>query len=184
MLWQPGVVEEIEYPGLVRTLLADFGVHVTDDELERFLDAEHAAWIPAQVMGATTHALLDALRDRGLKLGLVSNAFDPGHLLHRDLERSGLASRLDFAVFSSEVGMRKPHPSIFERTLEALGVEPENALFVGDRLYEDVLGAGRLGMATAQALWFRVDEHPEGGEPDFQAFTQVDVLNAARRLQT
>jgi putative hydrolase of the HAD superfamily len=94
----------------------------------------------------------------------------------------GLADRLDFAVFSSEVGVRKPHPQIFERALEALGVEPENALFVGDRLYEDVRGAGELGMTTVQALWFRADDHPEGGEPDHQAFTQLDVLNVARRL--
>ena len=61
--------------------------------------------------GTQTHALLDALRERGLKLGLVSNAFDPGWLLQEDLERMGLAERLDTAVFSSEVGKRKPHPA-------------------------------------------------------------------------
>ena len=94
----------------------------------------------------------------------------------------GLAERLDFSVFSSEVGIRKPHPAIFERALEALEVEPAHALFVGDRLYEDVRGAGELGMTTVQALWFRADEHPEGGEPDYQAFTQMDVLNIVRRL--
>jgi putative hydrolase of the HAD superfamily len=94
----------------------------------------------------------------------------------------GLAERLDFSVFSSEVGTRKPHPAIFERALEALAVEPECALFVGDRLYEDVRGAGELGMTTVQALWFRADEHPEGGDPDYEAFTQMDVLNIARRL--
>jgi putative hydrolase of the HAD superfamily len=126
--------------------------------------------------------LLESLRERGLKLGLVSNAFDPGWLLHRDLEQLGLAERLDFAVFSSEVGKRKPHPAIFERALEALDVAAADAVFVGDRLYEDVRGAGELGMATVQALWFRADEHPEGGEPDFQAFTQMDVLNVVDRL--
>jgi FMN phosphatase YigB (HAD superfamily) len=53
---------------------------------------------------------------------------------------------------------------------------------VGDRLYEDVRGAAELGMTTVQALWFRADEHPEGGEPDHQAFTQMDVLNITRRF--
>jgi len=180
--WVPGTVEEIEYPELVRRLLADFEVTIDDDELRRYLEAEHSAWDPARVLGAHTHALLESLRSRGLKLGLVSNAFDPGWLLHRDLEQMGLAQRLDFSVFSSEVGTRKPHPAIFERALEALGVEPENALFVGDRLFEDIRGAGELGMRTVQALWFRVDEHADGREPDHQAFTQVDVLNVARRL--
>ena len=182
LFWAPGAVEELEYPGLVRQLLEDFGIEVDDEELTRFLEAEHAAWNPARQLAAHTPALLEALRERGLKLGLVSNAFDPGWLLHRDLEQMGLAERLDFAVFSSEVGMRKPHPAIFERALDALDVDAADAVFVGDRLYEDVHGAGELGMTTVQALWFRADEHPEGGEPDFQAFTQMDVLNVVDRL--
>jgi putative hydrolase of the HAD superfamily len=180
--WTPGTVEELEYPGLVRQLLGDFGIEVSDEELIRFLEAEHAAWDPARQLAAHTHALLEALRGRGLKLGLVSNAFDPGWLLHRDLEQMGLAERLDFSVFSSEVGKRKPHPAIFERALEALSVAAEDTVFVGDRLYEDVRGAGELGMTTVQALWFRADEHPEGGVPDFEAFTQMDVLNFVDRL--
>jgi putative hydrolase of the HAD superfamily len=182
LFWVHGTLEEIEYPGLVRELFGHFGIDLTDEELGRFLEAEHAAWEPARVLGSTTHALLEALRSRGLRLGLVSNAFDPGWLLHRDLEQMGIAERIDYAVFSSEVGKRKPHPEIFERALEALEVAPGEALFVGDRLYEDVRGAAQVGMTTVQAVWFRADEHPDGGEPDYQAFTQMDVLNVATRL--
>ncbi len=182
LFWAPGTLEELEYPPLVRKLLADAGIDASDAELERFLEAEHSAWTPARRLGSTTHALLESLRNRGLKLGLVSNAFDPPALLHRDLADAGIAERIDYAVFSSEVGTRKPHAEIFRRALAALGVEAERTLFVGDRLYEDVRGAGELGMTTVQALWFRADEHPDGGEPDFQAFTQMDVLNVVRRL--
>jgi putative hydrolase of the HAD superfamily len=182
LFWAPGTIEEIEYPGLVRRLLADFGVEIDDDELGRYLQAEHTAWDPARILAAHTHPLLESLRELGLRLGLVSNAFDPGWLLHRDLEQMGIAQRLDFSVFSSEVGMRKPHPAIFERALEALQVEAERSLFVGDRLYEDVRGAAEVGMMTVQALWFRADDHPDGAEPDHQAFTQLDVLNIVRRL--
>ena len=182
LFWAPGTIEEIEYPGLVRRLLADFGVEIDDDELGRYLQAEHTAWDPARILAAHTHPLLESLRELGLRLGLVSNAFDPGWLLHRDLEQMGIAQRLDFSVFSSEVGLRKPHPAIFERALEALQVEAERSLFVGDRLYEDVRGAAEVGMTTVQALWFRADDHPDGAEPDHQAFTQLDVLNVVRRL--
>jgi putative hydrolase of the HAD superfamily len=182
LFWAPGTIEEIEYPQLVRRLLADFGVEIDDEVLGRYLEAEHRAWDPARILAANTHPLLEALRERGLKLGLVSNAFDPGWLLHRDLEQMGLAQRLDFSVFSSEIGLRKPHPAIFEHALGALGVEPERTLFVGDRLFEDVRGAAELGMTTVQALWFRADEHPDGAEPDHRAFTQLDVLNVVRRL--
>jgi putative hydrolase of the HAD superfamily len=182
LFWAPGTIEEIEYPGLVRRLLADFGVEIDDDQLGRYLQAEHTAWDPARILAAHTHPLLESLRELGLKLGLVSNAFDPGWLLHHDLEQMGIAQRLDFSVFSSEFGLRKPHPAIFERALEALEVEAEHSLFVGDRLYEDVRGAAEVGMTTVQALWFRADDHPDGAEPDHQAFTQLDVLNVVRRL--
>jgi HAD superfamily hydrolase (TIGR01509 family) len=182
LLWVLGSVEEIEYPGMVRELLAGFGIDVSDDELARFLEAEHAAWEPARRIGDSTHALLDALRERGLKTGLVSNAFDPGWLLHNDLERMGLSDRLDVAVFSSEVGKRKPDETIFLAALEPLGVSGERALFVGDRRYEDVRGAKQVGMTTVQAYWFRADEDERGLEPDYEAFTPMDVLNVVRRL--
>jgi len=182
LLFVPGAIEEVEYPEMIRELLGGFGVGLDDGELDRFLVAEHAAWAPARLLGAHTHALLDSLRERGLLTGLVSNAFDPGWLLQRDLAEMGLAERLDAAVFSSEVGLRKPHPSIFEAALAQLEVDPEDAVFVGDRRYEDVRGAKELGMTTVQALWFRADADERGIDPDFEAFTAMDVLNVVRRL--
>jgi putative hydrolase of the HAD superfamily len=183
LLWVPGTLDEVEYPGMVRELLDSFGVSLSEDELARFLEAEHEAWEPARQVGVSTHALLDSLRGRGLRTGLVSNAFDPGWLLHNDLERMGLAERLDVAVFSSEVGKRKPHESIFRAALDPLGVEPEHALFVGDRRFEDVHGARALGMTTIQALWFRADDDVRGADPDYEAFTPIDVLNVVRRIR-
>lgn len=182
LLWVPGSVDEVEYPEMIRELLAGFGVELADDELRRFLEAEHRAWDPARRLGAHTHALLDSLRGRGLRTGLVSNAFDPGWLLHRDLERMGLGERLDVAVFSSEVGKRKPHEAIFRSALERLAVEPGRTIFVGDRRYEDVRGAKELGMTTVQALWFRADDDERGIDPDYEAYTPMDVLNVVRRL--
>jgi len=178
----PGVVEEVEYPAQVRRLLGEFDVDVDDEDLARFLEAEHTAWGPARKLAATTHALLEALRDRGLFVGLVSNAFDPPDLLHRDLAQLGVAERLDTAVFSSEIGRRKPDPVIFEHALTAIGVDAADALFVGDTLATDIAGAAALGMRTCQAVWFRADASG-AAEPDFQAFTQTDVLTIAGRLK-
>jgi len=181
-LLAPGLLEEVDYPGLVRSLLGDAGIEVDDAGLERFLDAEHRAWAPARRLAATTHTLLEVLRERGLRLALVSNAIDPPWLLHRDLAELGVAERLDAAVFSSEIGLRKPHAAIFERALALVGVAPERALMVGDRLREDVGGAAALGIATCQALWFAADEADAGPEPDFRALTQMDVVTAVARL--
>jgi len=183
LLWAPGTLEEVEYPALVRELLREEGIEVGEGELAQFLEAEHAAWQPARQLAATTHALLESLRDRGLRLGLVSNALDPPELLHRDLRQLGFAERLDVAVFSSEVGWRKPHPAIFERALAELDVAAERALFVGDTIATDIAGAAGLGMHTCQAVWFRADEDAQGPEPEFQAFSQMDVMTIVARLQ-
>src|SRR5918999_1262985 len=44
LFWVPGTIEEIEYPGLVRRLLAEFDIRPSNEELDAFLEAEHAAW--------------------------------------------------------------------------------------------------------------------------------------------
>jgi HAD superfamily hydrolase (TIGR01509 family) len=178
----PGVVEEVEYPAQVRRLLGEFDIDVDEDRLAAFLEAEHAAWGPARQLAAQTHVLLESLRERGLLLGLVSNAFDPPELLHRDLAQLGVSERLDVAVFSSELGRRKPDPAIFEYALHAIGVAAADALFVGDSLANDVAGAAALGMRTCQAAWFHADESGVA-EPDFRAFAQLDVLTIAERLR-
>jgi putative hydrolase of the HAD superfamily len=159
-------------------LLHELGV----EDVDRFVDAEHEAWRPAHAVLGSAQALLESLRGRGIKTGLVANSWpDPARLLRADVEAFGLAPQFDVIVFSEEVGARKPSPEIFLYALGQLDVEPENAVFVGDRLETDVRGAGRVGMVTVQALWFRADDTP-GIEPDFMAFTPMDVLNLVGRL--
>lgn len=159
-------------------LLAELGV----DDPDGFIDREHEVWRRQYAVLASAPALLESLRGRGLKTGLVANAWpDPGRILRADAAELGLAPHLDAMVFSAEVGVRKPAPEIFLGACEQLGVAPEAVLFVGDDLVADVQGAAAVGMRTAQAMWFRADDTP-GIEPDFAAFTAMDVLNAARRL--
>jgi putative hydrolase of the HAD superfamily len=174
--------DEIDLAAVMTSSFRAQGVDLTDDDLRVFLRATQDVWSGYYRLAESTHALLEALRARGLKLGLVSNTASPEWLLQPVLDRQGLVDRVDAIVLSSEVGKRKPHPAIFERALGELGVEAAAALFVGDRLGADVLGASRVGMKTVQALWFRADEGPDSVEPDFQAFTQMDVLNVVDRL--
>jgi HAD superfamily hydrolase (TIGR01509 family) len=159
-------------------LLADLGI----DDPDAFIDAEHTVWLAAHEVLAAAPALLESLRARGLKTGVVANSWpDPPRVLRADAERFGLAPLLDVQVWSEEVGARKPNPEIFLSALRVLRVDPEAAMFVGDRLDADVAGAAEVGMSTVQALWFRADD-TRGVEPDFLAFTPMDVLNAVARL--
>lgn len=101
--------------------------------------------LPSVVAGA--HDVLAALRERGYRIGLISNTGrTPGYALREILDRLGLASSIDVMVFSNEHGACKPQPSIFASLREALGVEYDEMMFVGDNLYVDVHGAQRLGI--------------------------------------
>jgi FMN phosphatase YigB (HAD superfamily) len=160
-------------------VLRELGV----DDPDAFIDTEHEVWRPAHGVLGSAQAMLDSLHGRGIKTGVVANSWpDPARVLRADVESSGLAPLLDVTVFSDEVGVRKPQPEIFLHALGQLGVDPENAMFVGDRLETDVQGAANVGMTTVQALWFNADDNTAGIEPDFMAFTPMDVLNAVRRL--
>ncbi len=94
---------------------------------------------------------LAGLRAAGLRLGLLSNAPYPPSVLHGILRRVRLAPLLDVAMFSSEVGVRKPSPLAFQLLLDGLGVEADEAWFVGDEWWADIQGASRAGMVPLLA---------------------------------
>ena len=173
-----GAAAAVDYEAELRDALGG----ASDEELDRFLDAEHAAWRPARALVEAAHALLETLRGRGLRLAIVANTWpEPARLVRRELDELGITERVDRIVLSGEAGVRKPARAIFELALAQFALDPLEVLFVGDRLVDDVGGAAAVGMSTAQALWFRADE---GGdvEPDFLAFTPADVLTAVKRL--
>ena len=86
---------------------------------------------------------LEALRERGLSLGVVSNTARDVTPLCTEL---GVCDRVDFVVSSCLVGCEKPGRLIFETALGHVGVEPCEALHVGDQPRSDALGAQAMGM--------------------------------------
>jgi putative hydrolase of the HAD superfamily len=174
--------DELDAIEETRRCFRDLGAELGEEEATAYYEAFHETWGRTLAVSPHAHALLEALRQRGLKLGIVSNVVTPGRLVRAAVERQGLSGRVDAIVLSCEVGKRKPHPAIFERALAELGVEAHETIHVGDRLHHDVGGAARLGMTTVQALWFRADDDAESPEPDFEAFTMFDVLNIVDRV--
>lgn len=98
-------------------------------------------------------AVLADLRARGLRLAVCSNwDWD----LTEAMAEAGLEGTVDLLVSSAWAGARKPHPRIFEHTLERLGARPADVLFVGDTWGPDVTGPHSLGITS---LYLRRDDH-------------------------
>jgi HAD superfamily hydrolase (TIGR01509 family) len=101
-----------------------------------------------------TVRVLTALRDRGYRLGLVSNTpwGTPDYLWESQLDRFSLAPYFQVRLFSSAVGYRKPDVRIFREALARMNVPAERAVFVGDEPRADILGASQAGLRTALVL--------------------------------
>ena len=99
-----------------------------------------------------TPQTLAALQQRGFLLGVVTNRVWGGEPFQQDMQTLGLFDYFDppTIAVSGDLGVRKPNPEIFFHALNALNVEPQDAVMVGDSLSTDILGAQRLGIF---AVW-------------------------------
>jgi putative hydrolase of the HAD superfamily len=112
------------------------------------LQAYHDAWEVTVAHDPAAVPVLSALRERGIRTGLLSNTHWPRDLHERWLAEAGLLELLDVRLYTSDMGHMKPHPEAFRALLSAVGVPAERAVFVGDRLRDDVSGAQGVGMRT------------------------------------
>jgi len=113
--------------------------------------------------------LLQYCKDSGIKVGICTDL--TAHIQHRKLRALGIVPYVDAFVTSEEAGAEKPDARMFRLILEKLSVTPKDALFIGDSLEKDVLGAQRAGI---KALWL----HPEAGEN----YPSVATLKEIRRM--
>jgi HAD superfamily hydrolase (TIGR01662 family) len=146
-------------------LNAALGVSVPADVVGHIVALDHSAFSNTITVKDENRAALAELKDRGYQTGLISNVTLLPDLMRADIDALGLAKHLDQTLFSSEVGVRKPDPRIFRVMLERLGVDPGNAVFVGDRVLDDVGGAKGVGMRAVLTHEFRHEE-PEEITPD------------------
>ena len=96
--------------------------------------------------------MLEGLKARGMKIGLITNCFSEEAKLIRESE---LFPYFDAPCLSWEIGVRKPDPAIYRRCLERLGVPAEHCLYVGDGGSRELETAEALGMTPCQATWYR-----------------------------
>jgi putative hydrolase of the HAD superfamily len=129
----------------------ELDMDVTEAVLQEAAVRHLDAWTPHITHDPDAVPVLTALRERGLRIGLLSNTHWPRSFHERFLERDGLAGLIDARVYTSELDWVKPHPAAFRAALDAIEVaDPTRAVFVGDRPLDDIRGARQAGM---RAVW-------------------------------
>ena len=104
------------------------------------------------------HETMQELRERGLRMGIISN-FEIW--LEGLLQELGLLEYLEVLVISGKEYVEKPHPRIYEIALERGGISPQSSLHVGDSPISDYEGAREAGMrAVLLDRWGRFPDFP------------------------
>jgi putative hydrolase of the HAD superfamily len=161
--WQESMPPEWNCPrqiDIMRSTLRAAGLDAGAIDVQRLQSL--FAWdvIPGVRLFDDTVPVLCTLREAGVQTGLVTNTAFPMWMRDVELQSLGLLRYLDVRVTAGDVGKLKPHPRPFKEVLKRLGVEPEEAVFVGDRLHDDIMGAQGAGM---RAIWVRRATGPENG---------------------
>lgn len=118
-------------------------------------------------------SLLRELKNRGYKVGLISNCFqEEAEAIHESV----LAPYFDSMMLSCEQGVMKPEREIFERCLAELSVEPEECLYVGDGGSQELETARAFGMDTLQAGWFLKRQQENWRKEGFDAAEEPEEV--------
>jgi HAD superfamily hydrolase (TIGR01509 family) len=116
---------------------------------------EHATWTDPEVA-----PLIEVLRDKGLRTGVLSSTAWPAAWHEDILRRDGVLDLFDARVWSSDLEYTKPHQDAFLAAMAAVGVDdPADCVYVGDRLYDDVHGAKSVGMRAVFIPNSAIPEH-------------------------
>jgi HAD superfamily hydrolase (TIGR01549 family) len=151
----------------VRLATAFVGPEADIDALER-IAARYWNYPPSALFGDVVPTLR-TLRDAGYRLGVIAN--QPSQV-RVALERDGLVPFFDTMGVSDDLGLHKPDPALFARTLEIAGTEPARSVMVGDRLDYDMRPAKVTGMRT---VWVLRGEAPDDPTPAQLALPDVAI---------
>jgi putative hydrolase of the HAD superfamily len=165
---------------LIAEASRDLGLDVAEAVMEEAAVRHLDAWTPHIRHDPDAASVLAALRDRGLRTALLSNTHWPRAFHEHFLERDGLAALLDARLYTSELSHLKPHPSVFEAAMAAVGVgDPSRAVFVGDRPIDDIGGAHAAGMRTVLRPHAGLDAGAYAGpvEPDATITSLPELLD-------
>lgn len=156
--YQERALEELDILALFTDAFATIGYSLPAELIREVAELDHDALVKSVRIEPDTLETLEKLKAEGYKLGLVSNVSQLPELLWRDIENLGIKRLMDGVAFSSEIGVRKPRPQIFLHTLTACDVAPGDAVFIGDRIVDDVAGAHAVGMRAVLTHQYRQEE--------------------------
>jgi putative hydrolase of the HAD superfamily len=150
--------------------IADLFSEAGLDHDPALLTAYREFWEPHTYTDPDAAPTLAALREAGLRVGVLSNTIWPREWHVDFFRRDGVYDLIDGDVYTSEIRWTKPSPHAFRAAMESVGVrEPGRCVYVGDRLFDDIWGARNAGMRAVHIPLSTIPMEQRGaaeGRPD------------------
>jgi putative hydrolase of the HAD superfamily len=147
---------------------------------EAHLQGYRDFWEPATFTDPDVKPLFEGLRERGIRVGVLSNTVWPRAWHEEFFERDGVLHLVDGAIYTSEIAWTKPHPEAFFAAMTAVGAtDAGRCVFVGDRLFDDIHGANSVGMRSVLLPHSAIPSTQRGhtdGEPHAVINRLADLL--------
>jgi putative hydrolase of the HAD superfamily len=184
LAWERAVPPEFTAPRQVDILHdALIAAGLEEGRFDAVALQQHFAWdvMPGLRPFPDAASVLRTLHESGLRTGLLTNSSMPMWMREVELRAFGLLDYLDVRMTAGDAGRLKPHPDPFRQVAEQLGVPTREAVFVGDRLRDDVAGAQAAGMRT---IWVRRPSSLDSDEivPDATIDNLTDLLDKLDNL--
>ncbi len=140
--------------------------------------------VPGVTLFQDTHSVLETLRNKDYKIGLITNSMMPMWMRDVELEAYGILDFFDVRLTSGDVGYMKPHPEIYQQALDILGIQPQRALFVGDRPANDIAGANAVGLISVLMSPPHLERELNEVQPDHIINKLSELIPILNRLES
>ncbi|MGA2489482.1 MAG: HAD family hydrolase [Anaerolineales bacterium] len=172
--WGANITEKTTFSFLSELLEQKGFQNIPASVIRSALDGLYSITQQNWVLEADAIPTLKTLREKGYRLGMISNTTDDKNV-RQLLDREELRPYFENILTSAACGFRKPDERIFQLALDYFRIPPEQAVMVGDTLEADILGANRTGMYS---IWItRRVQLPEEGELTIQPQAVITTLD-------
>ncbi len=163
---------EIDVERVITRILKELGIEYSN--IERLINVYFSPKLRYVKLFPDVPQVLEKLRKRGYRLVLISNALPSNKLVFNYFK---LDRFFDEALFSYEVGLRKPHPDIFYEALDRVETPPDRAAMVGNNPFADIAGSRLVGMKTVLIVRHYIEKEITPILPDYIISSLWELLD-------
>ncbi len=173
----------VQFGDVLSQCFVSIGLDLSEIDLNAVIEAYDWRPFPGVMPFEDSIPVLDYLRKHRYQIGLITNSMVPMWMRDIELRAYNLIDYFDVRITSGDTGYMKPHPAIYQRALNLLGAQAEQAVFVGDRPANDIAGANETGLVSVLMSPPHLNRELNGVLPDYTITFLSELMSILEGLE-